>query len=159
MRPGSHRRWLLAAGVAVAVGAVLFFVFFRGGPSRPEGEGFDLSGGLHLASVPPAEGSDPAVGVRKLWVVRRGDRTAWDYHVLCADPEGCVGRIRLTFAFRAGGRLRRHSVVRTIALGRGGTLPDAFTLGQGLDVEEVESVEVRFLERLGEPRPTPTRTE
>ncbi len=157
--PGSTRRWLLAVGIAAAAVLVLVLVLRSRRPPETEGRGFDLDAGLHVAAVTPAEGSDPAVGVRKLWVVRRGERTAWDYHILCVDSQGCIGRIELTFRFRAEGRRRQHAVVREITLRRGETRHDAFTMRPGLHVDAVDSVEVRFLERLETPRPTPTRTQ
>ena len=155
---GASRRWLIAGGVLVAAVLVAVMLFRRSGQPPSPAEGFDLSAGFHMASVPGEEGSDPGLGIRKLWVVRRGGRTAWDYHILCVDPAGCVGRVELTFRFRAGGRSYTHTVVREVSLGRGATRHDAFTMTPGLEVDAVDGVRIRFLERLETPRPTPTRT-
>ncbi|GEM_PF-4446080 len=157
--PGTPRRWLLVVGTVVAAVLVVVLVFRSRRQPEMEDRVFDLDAGLRVATVTPVSGSDPAVGVRKLWVIRRGERTAWDYHILCVDSQGCIGRVELTFRFRAEGRRRQHGVVREIALRRGETLHDAFTMRPGLHVDAVDGVEIRFLERHETPRPTPTRTE
>jgi len=128
--------------VAVVIAAVVLLVSRRHRPSR------DLESGLHVGSL-PVECPDMKLGIRALHVVPQKSFTGWGYHVICADPRGCEGRVEIVFHFVAGGHEGQISTVRDIHLGRGQTVHDSLLQRPRTIVERITRVEAKVLDSTG----------
>jgi len=85
------------------------------------------------------------LSVSMLRVVPQKTFTGWGYRLICADPAGCEGRVKLTFHYLADGKPGEISVTRTLHLGRGQNLRDGFLQRPVVRVEEITKVEGKLL--------------
>lgn len=118
-------------------------------------------GGVSMATV-PVESKGVGVSVRDLAAKPEGERLEWAFTLVCDEPEGCRGTLRVEVRYRSRGEARMFSMTREVDLLHAGEVRVGRS-GPAEKVDGVDRVRVALVARPpegptppgGQPRPTP----
>jgi hypothetical protein len=152
MSTAGRSRW--PAAVLAVAGAVMVAVCTSCGRGSPSGE-------ITAESV-AVDSEGVAISVRDFTVRPDGERLDWSFALVCDQPEGCRGAVRLEVRYRSRGEARMFSATREVDLETGGEVRFGRT-GPLEKVDGVDRVRVALVARPsagstppgGPPRPTP----
>ncbi len=91
---------------------------------------------LSLASV-PVESDGLAVSVQDLAVRENQGRNEWSFTLVCDEPLGCRGSLRLVACYRSEGKEKKLEALREVDLPFRGEV----VIGRSVPLEEVEAIE------------------